>query len=137
MGLRRVARECALQMLYQLDIGKHTPGEIRTSFWKMNEQPETVRKFACQLFAGTVAQLEEIDQIIQKHTQNWRLRRMAAVDRNILRVAVYELLSEAKTPGTVIINEALEIARKFSTYDSAQFVNGVLDSVKEELIQRG
>jgi N utilization substance protein B len=135
MGLRRVGRECALQMLYQLDIGKLTPGEIQGSFWTMNEQPETVRKFAGQLFTGTVARLEEIDGTIQKHTQNWRLKRMAAVDRNILRVAVYELLSGAKTPGTVIINEALEIAKKFSTHESAQFVNGVLDSIKEEIIQ--
>jgi len=96
-----------------------------------------VRKFAVQLFTGTVAQLEEIDRTIQKHAQNWRLKRMPAVDRNILRMAVYELLSAAKTPGTVVINEALEIARKFSTQDSAQFVNGVLDSVKDELIHRG
>ena len=137
MGLRRAARECALQMLYQLDVGKLTPGEIQGSFWNMNDQPETVRKFAGQLFTGTVARLEEIDRIIQKHTQNWRLKRMAAVDRNILRVAVYELLSGAKTPGTVVINEALEIAKKFSTHDSAQFVNGVLDSVKDELVRRG
>jgi N utilization substance protein B len=137
MGLRRVARECALQMLYQLDVGKLTPGEIQGLFWNMNEQPETVRKFAGQLFTGAVARLEEIDRTIQKHTQNWRLKRMAAVDRNILRVAVYELLSGAKTPGTVIINEALEIAKKFSTHESAQFVNGVLDSVKDELIKRG
>jgi transcription antitermination protein NusB len=137
MGFRRVARECALQMLYQLDIGKLTPGEIQGSFWNMNEQPELVRKFAVQLFTGTVAQLEEIDRTIQKHAQNWRLKRMPAVDRNILRMAVYELLSAAKTPGTVVINEALEIARKFSTQDSAQFVNGVLDSVKDELIHRG
>jgi transcription antitermination protein NusB len=137
MGLRRVARECALQMLYQLDVGRLTPGEIHGSFWNMNEQPETVRKFAGQLFTGTVDRLEEIDRTIQKHTQNWRLKRMAAVDRNILRVAVYELLSGAKTPATVVINEALEIARKFSTQESAQFVNGVLDSVKDELIQRG
>ena len=135
MGLRRVARECALQMLYQLDVGKLTPGDIQESFWNMNEQPETVRKFAGQLFAGTVARLEEIDRTIQKHTQNWRLKRMAAVDRNILRVAVYELLSSAKTPRTVVINEALEIAKKFSTHESAQFVNGVLDSVKNELVQ--
>lgn len=135
MGLRRVARECALQMLYQLDVGKLAPGDIQESFWNMNEQPETVRKFAGQLFAGTVARLEEIDRTIQKHTQNWRLKRMAAVDRNILRVAVYELLSGAKTPRTVVINEALEIAKKFSTHESAQFVNGVLDSVKNQLVQ--
>jgi N utilization substance protein B len=124
-------------MLYELDVGRLTPAEIRGSFWNMNEQQETVRKFAVQLFEGTVARLEEIDKTIQQHTQNWRLNRLAAVDRNILRVAVFELISGTKTPGTVVINEALEIAKKFSTHDSAQFVNGVLDSIKDELKQRG
>ncbi len=133
MGLRRVARECALQMLYEYDVGKHTSAVILESYWQMNEHPPKVREFANQLFVGSVGRLKDIDKAIQQHTKNWRLSRMAAVDRNILRLAVYELTSDSKTPATVVINEALEIAKKFSTHESAQFVNGVLDSIKKDL----
>ena len=112
MGLRRVARECALQMLYQLDVGKHSKDEILRTYWQMNEHPPKVREFAEQLFEGTVQRLKEIDKVIQQHTKNWRLSRMAAVDRNVLRLAVFEFLSGGKTPETVVINEALEIAQK-------------------------
>jgi len=134
MGLRRTARECALQMLYQYDVGKHLPDTILESFWEMNEQPDKVREFASQLFRGTLMRLKEIDRLIQGHTKNWRLSRMAAVDRNVLRLAVFELLSDARTPDTVVINEALEIAKKFSTNESAQFVNGILDSIKNDIL---
>jgi transcription antitermination protein NusB len=133
MGIRRVARECAVQMLYQRDIGKHDCEYILNSFWEMNEHSHQVREFATRLFEGSVARLKEIDALIQSHAENWRLSRMAAVDRNILRLAVYELLSEDKTPSTVVINEALEVARKFSTHESAQFVNGILDSIRKHL----
>ena len=136
MGLRRIARECALQMLYELDVGKHSKDEILRTFWQMNEQPQKVREFAAQLFEGAVQRLKEIDKIIQSHAKNWRLSRMAAVDRNVLRLAVFELLSGGKTPETVVINEALDIANKFSTNESAQFVNGILDSIKNELTER-
>ncbi len=136
MGLRRTARECALQMLYELDVGKHSRDDILRTFWQMNEHPPKVREFADQLFEGTVRRLKDIDKIIQQHTKHWRLNRMAAVDRNVLRLAVYEFLSESKTPETVVINEALDIARKFSTQESAQFVNGILDSIKNELTDK-
>ena len=136
MGLRRTARECALQMLYELDIGKHSKDEILRTFWQMNEHPQKVRDFASQLFEGTVQRLKEIDKVIQQHTKNWRLGRMAAVDRNVLRIAVFEFLSGNRTPETVVINEALEIAKKYSTADSAQFVNGILDSVKNDLMEK-
>lgn len=136
MGLRRVARECALQMLYEFDIGKHSKDEILRTFWQMNEHPPKVRDFAEQLFEGAIGRLKEIDKVIQQHTKNWRLVRMAAVDRNVLRLAVFEFLSDSKTPGTVVINEALEIARKFSTQESAQFVNGILDSIKNDIVNR-
>jgi len=135
MGLRRTARECALQMLYEYDVGKHALDMILESFWEMNEQPDKVREFADHLFTGTITRMKEIDRLIQAHTKNWRLSRMAAVDRNVLRLAVYELLSDAKTPDTVVINEALEIAKKFSTNESAQFVNGILDSIKNDLLK--
>ncbi|HYK90636.1 MAG TPA: transcription antitermination factor NusB [Acidobacteriota bacterium] len=133
MGLRRVARECALQMLYEYDVGKLPTVEILETFWEMNEHPKKVREFANLLFEGSLARMKEIDKTIQQHTKNWRLSRMAAVDRNILRLAVFEFLSDNKTPGTVVINEALEIAKKFSTHESAQFVNGILDSIKKDL----
>jgi N utilization substance protein B len=134
MGQRRTARECALQMLYEYDIGKNPRDEILQTFWKMNRHPDSIGDFANQLFTGTVERLEEIDAVIQQNTKNWRLVRLAAVDRNILRLAVFELLSGSRTPETVVINEALEIARKFSTQESATFVNGVLDSIKNALI---
>lgn len=134
MGQRRTARECALQMLYEFDVGKNPKDEILQTFWRMNEHPDSVGDFANQLFTGTIDRLEEIDAVIQQNTKNWRLVRLAAVDRNILRLAVFELLSDSRTPETVVINEALEIARKFSTQESATFVNGVLDSIKNALI---
>ena len=134
MGLRRTARECALQMLYEFDVGKNSKEEILHSFWQMNDHPEKVGEFADYLFEGTLKRLEEIDAVIQKHTKNWRLSRMAVVDRNILRLAVFEFLSGSQTPETVVINEALDIARKYSTQESALFVNGILDSIKNELI---
>ncbi len=133
MGHRRAARECALQMLYELDVGKHTEDEILHSFWQMNDHSRDVREFADKLFEGTAHRLAELDRIIQQHAQNWKLARMAVVDRNILRLAVYEFLSDKQTPKTVVINEALEIAKRYSTHESAQFVNGILDSIKNEL----
>ena len=137
MGLRRAARECALQMLYEFDVGKQSKDEILCTFWQMNEQPQKVRDFAAQLFEGAVQRLKEIDRIIQLHAKNWRLGRMAVVDRNILRISVFEFLSDSRTPETVVINEALEIAKKYSTHESAQFVNGILDSIKNELTDKG
>jgi N utilization substance protein B len=136
MGHRRAARECALQMLYQMDVGKHSKDEILRTYWLMNQHPQKVRDFADLLFEGAVLRLKEIDKVIQQHTKNWRLGRMAAVDRNVLRLAVFEFLSGGTTPETVVINEALEIAKKFSTHESAQFVNGILDSIKNDLTEK-
>ncbi len=136
MGLRRTARECALQMLYQLDVGKQSKEEILNTFWQINDQPQPVRDFAVQLFEGTVQKLKEIDKLIAQHAKNWRLARMAAVDRNILRISVFEFLSGNRTPETVVINEALEIAKKYSTHESAQFVNGILDSIRKSLANK-
>jgi N utilization substance protein B len=123
-------------MLYQVDIGKQPAEEVLDLFWEMNEHPKKVREFASDLFEGCIERLKEIDKTIQQHTQNWRLSRLAAVDRNILRLAVFEFLCDTGTPVTVVINEALEIAKKYSTHESAQFVNGVLDSIKNDLVQK-
>jgi transcription antitermination protein NusB len=133
MGYRRVARECALQMLFEADIGRQNAAEVVVAYWDSNQHPERVRGFATRLFEGAMARLEEIDGLIQLHARNWKMNRMAAVDRNILRLAVYELTGDTGTPPTVVINEALEIARKYSTLDSPQFVNGVLDSIRAEV----
>ena len=123
-------------MLYQYDIGNQPIEEILDTYWEMNEHPKKVREFANELFEGSTERIKEIDKIIQQHTKNWRLSRMAAVDRNILRVAVYEFMCDKRTPVTVVINEALEIAKKYSTHESAQFVNGVLDSIKNDLVKK-
>ncbi|MBI3939731.1 MAG: transcription antitermination factor NusB [Acidobacteria bacterium] len=136
MGSRRHSREYALQMLFQRDLGGSgsAPAEVNQTFWEGKEESEEVKKFAESLAIGTVTQIVRIDDMIRRQAQHWRLDRMAAVDRNILRLAVYELL-EGATPPAVIINEAIEIARKFSTDESTQFVNGILDGIRKELSQ--
>ncbi|HWZ82977.1 MAG TPA: transcription antitermination factor NusB [Terriglobales bacterium] len=134
MGTRRKSRELALQMLFQADMGKQEPEAVRKSFWgERTNVEEDVRGFAEDLFRVASDRAVEINVLIEKNTQHWRMERMAAVDRNILREAVAEFLSYPETPKAVIINEALEIARKFSTPESVQFINGVLDSIGKEL----
>lgn len=134
MGTRRKARECALQMLYAADAAK-TAGNFQTAdFWE-NLEPETdekSREFADRVVLGTLRDLEEIDKIIKKRAEHWRIERMAIVDRNVLRMAVYEFL-HTDTPPTIVINEALEITRRFSTPEAPQFINGILDAVKFDL----
>ena len=134
MGTRRKSRELCLQMLFQWDMGKQTPEQVRKTFW--GERPgaeQSTRGFADDLFNLATERHQEIDELIQKHAQHWRMERMAAVDRNVLRTSVAEFLGYRSTPRPVIINEALEIARKFSSPESVQFINGVLDSVGKEL----
>ena len=134
MGTRRKSRELALQMLFQADMGKQTSDHVRKTFWmERQDLEEGVRGFADDLFRTGMERSSEIDSAIEKHAQNWRMERMAAVDRNVLRTAVAEFLAYPKTPKPVIINEALEIARKFSTPESVTFINGVLDSVAKDI----
>jgi N utilization substance protein B len=134
MGARRKSRELALQMLFQSDMGRQSAEQVRRTFWAEHRTDEDeVRGFANDLFNLAVDRGEEIDRIIERHAEHWRMDRMAAVDRNVLRAAVAELLGFPNTPRPVIINEALEIARKFSSPESVQFINGVLDSVAKEL----
>jgi N utilization substance protein B len=129
---RRKGRELAVQMLYQWDVAAQPVGKVLEAFWRLGEQPESARSFARKLVEGTVADAGEIDAIITEHAEHWRVDRMATVDRNILRLAVYEFLHE-DTPKKVVINEALEIAKKFSTPEAVQFINGILDAVRLEL----
>ena len=114
-------------------MGKQTGDQVRKTFWSERQEEEGVRGFAEDLFRTGMERSSEIDAAIEKHAQNWRMERMAAVDRNVLRTAVAEFIAYPKTPKAVIINEALEIARKFSTPESVTFINGVLDSVAKEL----
>ena len=182
MGSRRKARECALQMLYQWDLGKDSPETVEQTFWSSSAEPpekgpakgrkkrpganpksetdsspkkeakleapietktdpkkaptgnqaESLRSFANRLFAGTVEAVEEIDRLIRRHAEHWRLERMAVIDRNILRLGIYEIRHHQETPPVVVINEALEIARKFSGEQSVQFINGLLDHIHKE-----
>ena len=135
MGSRRKARECALQMLFAADIADAVPDEVLRTYWAElgdADTEEAAREFATRLAAGTLAHLDALDERIRSRAEHWRIPRMAIVDRNILRLAVYEFLYEP-TPRTVAINEALEIARRFSTYEATQFINGILDAIKRDL----
>ncbi len=129
-GTRRKGREMAMQMLFQADIGKQTPEQVRTSFWAAAEKvdPDT-RGFAEDLFRVATTRDEEIDALIEAHSANWRLPRMAAVDRNLLRAATAEFLGFPGTPVPIVINESLEIARRYSAPESINFLNGVLDAI--------
>jgi len=121
-------------MLFQWDMGKQAPEHVRKTFW--GERPEVdgeTRDFAEDLFNVAVDAGQGVDDLIQKHAQHWKMERMAAVDRNVLRTGVAEFLRYRDTPKPVVINEALEIARKFSAPESVHFINGVLDSVGKQL----
>lgn len=133
MGRRRRARELALQLLYELDVrGEADPGAIGEGFWSGHAVPEEVRAFADTLVRGTKLHQGKIDELIGRFAERWDLERMAVVDRNILRAGVFELLWRTETPPKVVINEALDIARKFSTEESTRFINGLLDRVRRE-----
>lgn len=121
-------------MLFQADMGKQDPDQVRQTFWReRRDVGAEVQSFAEDLFRVATARAAEIDALIEGHAEHWRMERMAAVDRNLMRAAVAELLAFPNTPRAVVINEALEIARKFSSPESVQFINGVLDSVGKEL----
>ncbi len=119
-----------MQMLFQADIGKQTPEQVRKSFWEARDAVEPdVRGFAEDLYRIANVKEEEISELITKHAQNWRLERMPAVDRNVLRMAIAEMLGFSGTPAPIVINEALEVAKRFSGPESINFLNGVLDAV--------
>ena len=135
MGSRRKARECALQMLFAADVAETPADEVVRTYWAQlgdAEVEEVARQFATRLATGTLAHLDSLDDRIRSRAEHWRISRMAIVDRNVLRLAVYEFLHEP-TPRTVIISEALEITRRFSTYEATQFINGILDAIKRDL----
>ncbi|MEO6786928.1 MAG: transcription antitermination factor NusB [Chthoniobacteraceae bacterium] len=133
MSKRREGREAAVQFLYQQDIHGDRAADLRTDFWNFREAKASVREYADNLIAGVNANLAGVDARIVKTVENFGIERLAAVDRNILRLAIYEMFHCMETPPVVAINEAIEIARKFGGEDSSRFVNGVLDKIKGEL----
>ena len=120
-------------MLFQWDITRDLVDQIAATFFENHNEPPAVVDFARLLVTRTVEHVEEIDALIRRHAEHWRLDRMAVVDRNLLRLATQEFLYDKETPKTVVINEAIEIARRFSSQESPQFINGILDSIKKEL----
>lgn len=132
MSLRRKSRECALQMLFQWGIHHQAVERIEQSFWKTARAAESTRRFANELFEGAVAQAEANDRLVEQLSKNWRLERMAEIDRGICRLAIYELRS-GTAPVKVVLDEAIELAKRFSTEESAPFLNGILDAAARSL----
>jgi N utilization substance protein B len=144
--VRHRAREAAIQMLYQWEVGRLSMFEVVQSYWSHGSWPETagapatgeeigaeLRDFATALAKGAAASVQQIDPLIAQAAEHWRIERMAVMDRLILRLAVYEFLHQKETPAKVVINEALELARTFSTDEAVKFVNGILDSIRRTL----
>ena len=132
MRNRTKSREYALQMLYQLDIRRASPKQILDEFWQTSESTESaeeIKQFANQLFEGTAARLAEIDPLITSHADNWDMKRMAVIDRNILRLGVFELFYGEEVPPKVCINEAIELAKRFGDTESGKIINGILDAI--------
>ena len=129
MGHRRQSRECAAQILYEVDLSGIPPDEALQAFWEMHPVPSDVRAFAELLVRGACIEHERIDGILAEHSAHWRIPRMAAVDRNIMRMAVYELYHCPDIPIRVTLNEAIEIGKKYGTEESSAFINGILDQI--------
>ena len=132
MGLRRKAREMALEVLYLCDVSSLSREKAMVGVLKSSDLDSKTKIFMNRLIEGVLDKRETLDNIIIKYSENWEMKRMAALDRNILRLGSYELLYEKETPVSVVIDEAVEIAKSFSTPDSGKFVNGILDKVKNE-----
>ena len=133
MGKRTRARECAFQMLYQKEMTGEPIAQVAVGYWRVRTTAEATGARAEELAKGAEARLPEIDAAIEGALENWRPERLASVDRSILRLATYELLAEAETPAGVILDEAIDIAKRFGDAGSAPFVNGVLDSIRKKV----
>jgi transcription antitermination protein NusB len=137
MGTRRKSRELTMQMLFQGDLGKQSPEQVRKLFWASVEDVDAeTRGFAEDLYRIATTRDEEIDKLIETHAQNWRLERMPVVDRNLIRAAVAEMLGFPNTPSAIIINESLEIGRRYAAPESMHFLNGVLDAIARDLLKK-
>jgi len=133
--LRTKAREFAMQMLFQWDMSRQDPAKLEAKFWRAAKAADNTRVFANKLFEGAAKDADELDELIVQHAQNWRLERMAIIDRAVLRLAIYELRI-AETPPKVVLNEAVDLAKKFSSEDAGAFVNGILDAVRKSLVEK-
>ena len=129
MSVRRRAREIALQVLYQLDLGQGDTRDVFDLYWENFQPSQKAREFCQRLIEGVRRSLDQIDPLIEENSENWTLKRMAVVDRNILRLAIFELLHCPDIPFKVTFNEAIELAKKFGADDSGAFINGILDKI--------
>ena len=134
MSQRSKSREYALQMLFQWEMGKQEPIRIEDGFWKIARAQKPIRDFANQLFESAAARADELDPIISSHAEHWRIDRIAAIDRSILRLALAEMRSSS-TPTKVVINEAVELAKKFSSEEASGFINGILDAAAKSFTE--
>jgi transcription antitermination protein NusB len=132
VSLRTKSREFAMQMLFQWDMSQQEFMKLEARFWKSAKAADKTRAFANQLFEGAAKDVAGLDEIIGKHCENWRFERLAAIDRAILRLAIHEMKA-ADTPAKVVLNEAVDLAKKYSSEESGAFVNGVLDSIHKSL----
>jgi N utilization substance protein B len=132
VSLRTKSREFAMQMLFQWDMSQQEFAKLEARFWKSAKAADKTRAFANQLFEGAAKDVARLDEIIGKHCENWRFERLAAIDRAILRLAIHEMIV-AETPAKVVLNEAVDLAKKYSSEESGGFVNGVLDSIHKSL----
>ena len=133
MGARSLGRESALQMLFAMEAGGGSPQRVIAAYWRETPGDPEGREFADTAVRGVSDDLDKIDEIIRKASTNWRLERMARVDRNVLRLGTFELLHQRDVPRAVILDEAVELAKKFGSEDSGAFVNGVLDRVATDV----
>jgi N utilization substance protein B len=132
VSLRHKSREFALQMLFQWDMSPQELAKLEAKFWRAAKAADSTRAFANQLFEGTAKEVAALDELIIKHAENWRFERLAAIDRAVLRLAIYEL-RVADAPYRVVLNEAVELAKKYSSEESGAFVNGILDAVYKSM----
>jgi len=137
MGTRRKSRELAMQMLFQGDLGKQSPEQVSKLFWPSRDAvDDETRGFAEDIYRIATTRGDEIDKLIEAHAQNWRIERMAVVDRNLMRAAVAEMLGYPNTPAAIIINESLEVGRRYAAPESIHFLNGVLDAIARDLLKQ-
>ncbi len=133
MGRRRKAREDTLRILFRLEFENKQIEKTLDQYWKSKKASEEIKEYSTWLVNGVISDQAKIDNIIQQVSEHWRISRMALVDRNILRMAVFELLCEENIAPAIVINEAIEIAKKYSGEEAATFVNGILDAVRKDL----
>ena len=135
-GKRRKSRESALQVLYQLDITKQEDPKVITQREPLFSSSEGMDEFAKRIVEGVFEHAREVDQLIERFSENWRLDRMTLVDRNILRMAIFELLYCNEIPPKVTLNEAIDLGKRYGSEDSGSFINGILDRIQKEAIQK-